>query len=58
MRRRAFRTDVFMFYVTTLWALCALYAEWIESPIAEALPALWRYVRQGASGGKVEKSRK
>ena len=51
---RAFHTDSFTLYVVSLWLLCGLYAEFIESTVVDALPSLWRCCRR-TSGGELEK---
>jgi len=39
---RSLTSDSFVFYLTTLWILSALYAEFVEAPIAAMLPGLWK----------------
>ena len=54
---RAFHTDSFTLYILSLWLLCGLYAEFIETPLVDALPALWRCCRR-VSGADLEKLRR
>jgi len=41
---RALTSDAFVFYLGTLWILSALYAEFVEAPVAAMLPVLWKKV--------------
>ena len=40
--RRALPADAFVFYLGSLWLLSALYAEYVEAPVASAMPTAWR----------------